>query len=201
MNNKEPDPGKVLDRWYQPLRELGDVARVQIMEAMKEYHNLMIDYIKSEYDMEEIVKVKTFTGRIKKLLRNQIFVYDGNLEGKNDTGTSLWAVVNAGAKLGIKEGPNGRAFGILTRDLRSINHPSIPKERIVQSIEKLYNYAKVHPELEFVIPYGDIKSPNGYTAQQIAIMFNKAGRIPDNLIFREEFHNILLRYSNEKLLN
>lgn len=32
-----PNPEEILDKWYTPLYPIGDIARIAIVEAMKEY--------------------------------------------------------------------------------------------------------------------------------------------------------------------
>jgi len=144
------------------------------------------------------LSLKTYTGRkMKRLLPNQIFVFGSNTQGRHGMGAALWAAAHAGAKMGLASGPCGQSYAIITKNLKAINHPSVSKDSIVEQIRKLYVYALLYPEKEFIIPYGNVKNLNGYTPQQMALMFLNAGMIPSNLTFKEEFAVIMQRLSNE----
>lgn len=64
----------------------------------------------------------------------------------------------------------------------------------------LYYFAKMHPELEFLVAYsGTGKNLNGYSNQEMADMFFEATqgkvtkkiKISKNIVFEEEFSKLI----------
>lgn len=124
---------------------------------------------------------------IKKLTSDQIFVFGSNTEGKHGKGAALWAKENAGAINGKASGPQGRSYAIVTKNLKKKIHPSILKGDIVQSIAKLYGYALLKKNKNFLIGYSNRPNLNGYTPKQMAGMFASVSPIPKNIIFEQSF--------------
>lgn len=150
----------------------------------------------------------TYKGLIKKLLPNQIFVFGSNTQGRHGKGAALWASRNAGAKYGQAMGLQGNSYAIVTKDLTKPKHPSISPFDILTQINSLYEFAISRPDLEFLIAYPlvikegvIVKYLNGYTPRDMASFFS-AGvltmkRIPDNIVFEEEFSK-LIKYSTDE---
>jgi hypothetical protein len=133
--------------------------------------------------------MKTYSGLITHLEPHQIFVFGSNSQGKHGAGAALWALKYAGAIYGQPSGRQGQSYAIITKDLRQKIHPSVSEIRITNQITNLYGYAINHPELDFMISYGVGKNLNGYTPEQMAIMFKD--HIPDNIVFNKEFAKLL----------
>jgi len=133
--------------------------------------------------------MKTYSGMITKLGKNQIFVFGANTQFRHGKGAALQAL-KFGAKYG-KGGLVGQTWSIITKDLTKRIHPSISKDRIISQIEELYQFAIENPYLEFLIAYsGSGKNLNGYTNLEMAEMFSQFN-IPPNIVFEREFYKII----------
>ena len=122
-----------------------------------------------------------------------VFVFGSNPEGRHGAGAAKVAVTKFGARYGQGEGLQGRAYAIPTKDLRvteNAGYRSIPPEAIVQSIRRMYDCARKHPDKQFKVAYRntDSHSLNGYTGYEMIEMFIEAGPIPENIWFSEEWH-------------
>jgi hypothetical protein len=136
---------------------------------------------------------------------NGVFVFGSNPVGingnlKNGTGGGALA---AQKYFGVKQGEimdntisqPGRAYGLTT-----VKQPgakkSLTREQIIENISKLYNYALLNPEKDFYIGYNgtkpDVVNLNGYTSAEMAEMFRNAGDIPANIVFEENFKNLVV---------
>jgi hypothetical protein len=85
---------------------------------------------------------------------------------------------------------SGKAWGITT-----VSGPGKPlsktPEEIKEGIRKLYDYALLNPNKEFLVAYQGKtgKNLNGYTNQQLADMFTHT-LIPPNVKFEKEFSTL-----------
>jgi hypothetical protein len=138
----------------------------------------------------------TYDGHLLQLLPNQIFVFGSNTEGRHGKGAAKTAM-RFGARYGQAEGPQGRTYAIVTKNLRAKTHPSIAVGRITKQIIALYMYAQDHPDQQFMVAYGTGKNLNGYTPQQMAIMF-AVQQPPDNIVFERYFGLLVDKYLNER---
>ena len=132
--------------------------------------------------------MKTYNGEIKELKDNQAFVFGSNTEGRHGAGAAKFAM-KYGAIYGKASGPMGRTYGIITKDLTKRQHPSIPKEFIIEQIGEFYKFAKRYWNVDFVIPYAgkaDKINLNGYSNVEMAEMFSQF-EIPENILFEEQF--------------
>ena len=137
---------------------------------------------------------KTYSGKVTKLEPNQIFVFGSNPEGRHGAGAAKYAKDNFGAVYGQGEGLQGQAYALPTKDLRiKANNSlrSISPEDITENIKKLYEVAKQNPTKEFLVSNYSESNLNGYTGQEMANMFNAAGSIPSNIVFNENFDNLI----------
>jgi len=78
----------------------------------------------------------------------KIFVFGSNLAGRHGAGSALEAKNNWGAEYGIGIGRTGNAYAIPTKD-EKLN--VLPLVEIIDYIEGFKHYARLHPELEFVV--------------------------------------------------
>lgn len=112
---------------------------------------------------------------INQLNSNQIFVFGSNLAGRHGRGAALTARVKFGAEYGVGVGPTGYCYAIPTKDAR-LN--VLPLNVIERYILQFVEYAKQHPELEFLLtPIGTGLA--GYTMDQLASILPE---LPDNVI-------------------
>lgn len=124
---------------------------------------------------------------------NAIFVFGSNPEGRHGAGAAKIARLQFGAIYGQGEGLQGHAYALPTKDLRvtaNNGYRSISPEIITESIRKLYDCARNHPDKDFCIAYRNTSKPslNGYTGHEMIDMFLAADPIPDNIIISEEWY-------------
>ena len=122
-----------------------------------------------------------------------IFVFGSNPEGRHGAGAAKIAHDEFGAQYGVGEGLTGNAYALPTKDLRVKENKglkSISPERITESIKKMYAVARQHPDKLFKVAYRNTSnaSLNGYTGYEMIDMFNKAGKVPSNVQFSEEWY-------------
>jgi hypothetical protein len=136
--------------------------------------------------------VRYYTGNIKKEA-NTIFVFGSNPEGRHGKGAAKRAIDDFGAKYGQGEGLQGNSYALPTKDLRITKNGglrSISHEQIVKNIQTLYTTANKYPNKQFKIAYRNTKdvSLNGYTGEEMMVMFVDAGSIPSNIIVSNEWN-------------
>ena len=139
-------------------------------------------------------KRKTYSGFVTYLHDNQIFVFGSNTQGRHGKGAALTARLRFGAIYGNPEGIQGKSFAIITKDLTKKTHPSRTTAQVISQIEKLYKYATLHPEKEFIIAYkcGDCNL-NAYSSEDMAKMFASRD-IPENIVFDRQFYELVKLY-------
>lgn len=126
--------------------------------------------------------------------KGTIFVFGSNPEGRHGAGAAKIARQQFGAVYGQGEGLQGHAYALPTKDLRiRENHGfrSISSEDITQNIRRLYECARMHPELSFKIAYRNTyaRSLNGYTGIEMIRMFLDAGPVPENVVVSKEWYD------------
>lgn len=143
---------------------------------------------------KDICLRKAYSGFIHYLNDNQIFVFGSNTQGRHGKGAALTARLRFGAVYGKPEGIQGKSFAIITKDLTKKTHPSRTTTQIISQIEKLYKYATLHPDKEFIIAYkcGD-RNLNAYSSEEMAKMF-ASSKIPKNIIFDKLFYELVKSY-------
>lgn len=135
---------------------------------------------------------KTYKGEIESLTEKQIFVFGSNTQGRHGKGGALKAKQKFGAIYGQAEGLQGQSYAIITKDISCFPHKSNDVMSIVTQIRKLYECAFAMKDHEFYVCYaGSGTNLNGYSPKEMASMFSK-GFIPENVIFEEEFFNLIL---------
>ena len=85
------------------------------------------------------------TDLIRRLGRNEIFVFGSNDQGLHNGGAALKAVQRFGARMGVAEGPQGRSYAIPTVGA------NIGPDEIRAAFRRLVDYARQHPELTFLV--------------------------------------------------
>ena len=135
--------------------------------------------------------MKTYNGIISTLKENELFVFGANTQFRHGRGTALDAIKKFGAIYG-KGGLQGKSWAMITTDLTKYERPSVPKEKVIEEIGKLYEFASDNPDLEFLVAYTglDTKNLSGFTNQEFADMFSYF-TIPINIIFEEQFSTLL----------
>ena len=137
---------------------------------------------------------KTYSGFIHYLNKDQIFVFGSNTQGRHGRGAALTARLKFGAIYGNPEGIQGKSFAIITKDLTKKTHPSRTVSQIISQINKLYEYANLHPDKEFIIPYKcSDYNLNAYSSEEMAKMFASID-IPENIVFDKLFYELVKSY-------
>jgi hypothetical protein len=139
--------------------------------------------------------MKTFKYKINQLEPNQIFCFGSNPVGIQGAGAALFAVkrgwCTSNEKMNNCLSKSGKAWGIVT-----VSYPGKKKSKtlyeITQNIKKLYEFANLNREKEFLIAYTGKTNVNlnGYSNKQLAECFS-AFYPPSNIVFEEEFSTLL----------
>ena len=143
---------------------------------------------------------KTYSGIIKELKPNQIFVFGtncGSSTGKRPThgkGAAKIARDFFGAIQGQPRGLQGQSYGIVTKKYYDVEKSSTLYE-IQQEVRKLYAFAKANPDKEFLIAQKAFGGLNGHTPDELARECFALVGIPDNIIFERNFARILIAYT------
>lgn len=144
----------------------------------------------------------TYSDKIEKLKDNQVFCFGSNPVGINGNpvkgtgGSALFANINGWVKSGEKMdnclSECGKAWGIVTIKFPG-KRKSVSLDEIYNNVRKLYEFASMNSDKEFLIAYTGYSNYNlnGYTNKELSTCFN--GYIPDNIIFEEEFSKLILR--------
>lgn len=141
--------------------------------------------------------MKNYTGNIRPA-NDVIFVFGSNPTGWHNGGSAAVAMKLFGAVYGNGEGLQGNSYALPTTELRKEYqvkgyNQSIPAPKIIESIKKMYECAKEHPDKKFCIAYRsqvDEVTLCGYSGGQLMSMFKEAAGeegYPENVWFSEEW--------------
>lgn len=137
---------------------------------------------------------RVYKGFITVLPLNGRFVFGSNTQGRHGKGAALIAYKHFGAIYGQAFGQQGKSYAIVTKDLTKLKHPSVSKEAIIEQIKKLYYLAELFPRLDYYIAYSGLGTNlNGYSNEEMVKMFNCVEEIPLNIIFEENFNELLFK--------
>jgi len=152
--------------------------------------------------------MKTYTGLVRSLEENQVFVFGSNPEGRHGAGAARVAADHYGAIMGMGRGHMGQSYGLVTKNLtpnytedlsgityRKAGERSVSKIQMLVNIIHLYLYARKNPELEFMIAYTPAPNLNGYTPIEMADLFLTVP-VPTNIVFNEELINLYNEHKN-----
>ena len=92
--------------------------------------------------------------------------------------------------MGQPRGLQGQSYAIVTKKFYDVEKSSTPEE-IIKEIKNLYEFARQNPTKEFLVSDYSESNLNGYTGQEMADMFVKAGPIPSNIVFNENFDKLI----------
>lgn len=143
-----------------------------------------------EYRKSSLNEDQMYTGDVTPE-ENTIFVFGSNTEGKHGKGSAKVAKDKFGAIHGQSRGLQGNSYALVTTD-QSKGNKGISEEEIIGNIRELYELASSMPDKKFKIAYrnkGDVATLNGYSGNEMMLMFIKAGDIPSNIVFSEEWYD------------
>lgn len=117
---------------------------------------------------------------IRSLEENEIFVFGSNASGFHGGGAAAFAMRQFGAVWGQGEGMQGKSYAIPTME-------GLPA--LKEAIDRFVKYADEHPELRFLVTRIGCGIA-GYTAEQIAPMFNECIHL-ENVSLPSDFWKVL----------
>lgn len=123
--------------------------------------------------------------KIKKLKKNEIFVFGSNLLGIHGSGAAKDAMT-FGAVRGIGIGLEGQTYALPTKDHKI---KTLPLEEIQRFVHEFYQCVVQHPNFIFLITKIGCGLA-GYTVEQIAPMFKEFVNLP-NVRLPKEFAEYL----------
>ena len=148
-----------------------------------------------------------------KLPRDFIFCFGSNSTGDHGPITAELALKHFGAQMGVASGRQGQSYGIVTIALQkgatdprtgiTYNEHYLTPEQIKANFKDLYDYARKHPSLTFVVAYtmhvrgnprlGSARNACGYTSYQLANFFGSCDvwGIPRNVVFEDHFDKVV----------
>ena len=158
------------------------------------------------------MEYRTWKGTIiDHLEAHEIFVFGSNLQGFHGAGAAGYASFGIpgnnwrkfeyvekpkgwrghwnikGIGKGLQLGLIGMSYALPTTD-KPGHKKGLTKEQIIVNIKELYNTARDMHTHDFLITYNKNKpNLNGYTIAVMKNMFLIAGKIPENIIFNENF--------------
>lgn len=112
---------------------------------------------------------------IKRLEKNQVFVFGSNTQGRHGKGAALTARTKFGAIYGQSKGLQGQSYAIVTKELRS-NYNPVTLDEIKQGVDNFIQFTKDNTHLTFFVV--EIGCNLAYfTVEEIAPLFKMATRL------------------------
>jgi hypothetical protein len=115
--------------------------------------------------------------KIISLKSHEVFVFGSNLAGRHGKGAALTAMKQWGAKYGVPFGHYGQTFALPT--VNALVNEKLCLAQIDFYVKNFIDYTRTHPALFFLVTAIGTGLA-GYTAQEIAPLFEKAVTI-DNI--------------------
>ena len=159
--------------------------------------------------------MKFYSGLIKELAENEVFVFGSNLDGFSGCGSAGYATFNEsgnvwrnynyqdwpngkkgkwnvkGIREGYQEGEIGKSYALPTVTKAGYKRSRTPFE-IILSIRKLYNFCYQNKQYKFFIAQEGKIGLNGYSPEEMGEFF-VFSNIPANCYFNENFKEFLER--------
>ena len=168
---------------------------------------------------------------VKDLKPNEVFVFGANWDGKRGgfhgggsagyasfgRAGNVWREENydqkpngwkgkwnvKGVGEGLQEGTEGKSYALPTVTAPG-RRCSLSEEQILENINRMYECAKDHPELRFLVAYSSAgNKPNlcGYTHDTLSGLFKSAGEIPENVIFSDSYTRMIFPETTDDIKN
>lgn len=125
--------------------------------------------------------------RIESLQSHQVFVFGSNRQGRHGAGAAKQAM-QFGAEYGNSQGIQGQAYAIVTKDL-NLGARSVSLSEIEAQIRQLLNYARSHPNQEFLVTRIGC-GLGGYHDHEIAALWSEK-LIPENVRLPQSFIEVI----------
>lgn len=144
---------------------------------------------------------------------NYIFVFGSNPQGRHGAGAAK-AAMQFGAQYGVGRGLVGQTYALVTKNLKAgfvekstgivydkEGYCSVSAQQISDNIDQLYDTARQHPNLWFIVTYKNEtwpngqpkKSLNGYSGEEMWGMFTANKDVPPNIVFHNSFKPLYAR--------
>ena len=160
------------------------------------------------------MKLNKYNGTINNLGPKDVFVFGSNLQGFHGAGAAgyasfgvfgnKWGQFNyyskpigwkgkwnvKGTSEGLQAGTEGYSYAIPTVYKAGLKR-SRSIDEITGSIRRMYTTAALNPYWRFLVAQSTKGGLNGYTAEEMAEMFRRAGPIPENVWFEVEFAKLI----------
>ena len=157
--------------------------------------------------------MKYYESYIRTLAPNEVFVFGSNPQGFHGAGAAGFASFgksgnvwrNEGYELhpvgwlgrwnvkgqgeGFQRGREGASYALPTVS-RAGQKRSLKPAEISAGIKRLYEFARQHPEMEFLVAQDAEVGLNGYSPGEMAKMF-RCEEIPANISFYKPFYDYL----------
>jgi hypothetical protein len=118
-------------------------------------------------------------------LKDMIFVFGSNIEGRHGSGAARYAAMRRKAKWGVGEGLTGECYALPT--VKKIGAIPMTLAEINVSVAKFIGFAETRPDLTFQVTRIGCGLA-GRRDEDIAPMFSKA---PENCLFDLEWRQFL----------
>jgi hypothetical protein len=145
-------------------------------------------------ELKQLDKCMRVTPNISTIsTKGAMAVVGTNTQGRFGKGAALIAKQRWDAEQFKPEGPNGKTYGIITKDLTKIKSQqsrSVPLSKIKEGVDKFIDYAIINRHIKFyVVEIGCNLA--GYRVEEIAPMFERAVPI-GNIYLPASFWHILI---------
>lgn len=132
-------------------------------------------------------KIKTFVGFLKDIPDNGIYTFFSNIKGRHEKGAAKVAKEKYGAIEGYAFGMRGRSYPICL----TFDSGKVEKKFMIAQVETFYRIARRDKDKLFYVMYSGLTEIGEYMPEELAAIFNTF-RIPENVLFEENFANLLL---------
>jgi len=126
--------------------------------------------------------MKTHSGRIAQLEKNEIFVFGSNEAGYHGAGAARLAHDKFGAKWGKGVGFEGQTYALPTKDYQI---ESLPLNKIQKYVDYFIDFARNNKHMTFMLTEVGCGLA-GFTVENIAPMFVDAIEL-ENIVWPETF--------------
>lgn len=131
--------------------------------------------------------MKFTPNNITKLGKDEVIVIGSNTRGIHGAGAAKTAHEKFGLEWGVGEGISGQTYAFPTKDS---NIKTLPLSDIAYSVAKFISVVNSNPDKTFYVTLVACGLA-GYKPKDIAPLFKKYKPLPKNIIWPEEFYNII----------
>jgi len=157
--------------------------------------------------------MRTYKGFVQELDANDVFVFGANTQGFHGAGAAgyatfgvpgnRWREFDYGSRpfgwkgrwtekgrTGFMTGTAGMSYGLITVTKPGARR-SISRDQLTANIKELYDFAKNRTDLTFYVAQTADGGYNGYSGLEMASFYVKAGALPENMVFDNNFAKLI----------